>query len=195
MKTYTVTARAVRLRRHVAPLDKMLVTCAPERIGESWQVLRPLLAAAFYHVKTAALMERGDYYVSNQRLRPHRLRLLHTRYGWRGRAYGSSCRVYVGKLHEEPRSVTYTRYKDMPEFSVKDWREHLIALVAHELYHRWSVKPNGKRQEFDCELVAFDAVERWRRQQNKPVVSDETDCTGLGEPGMPEDLLVPSEAC
>jgi hypothetical protein len=193
MKTYTVTARAVRHRGLVAPLDKMLVTCAPERIGESWQVLRPLLAVALYHVKTVAIVEHGLSYALRQQRVPHQLRLLHTGRGWRGWSYGSSCRVYVGKLHADPLNVTYPRYKDMPEFSVNDWREHLIALVSHEMWHRWSKEPNGKRQEFDCEMVSIDAVDRWRKQQNKPAVADETDCERLGEPGVSEDLLVPTE--
>ena len=84
---------------------------------------------------------------------------------WYGSACGYRCRVFVGRLHPEPCKDTYRRYKDMPEYWYRDWKERAVFLFAHELWHRWSQKPNGKQQEFDCEIVGMDAIDRWRREQ------------------------------
>jgi len=45
-----------------------------------------------------------------------------------------------------------------------DWKEHLVGLVAHELWHRWQ-PGHGKKAEIMCELVESDAIDTYRREQ------------------------------
>ena len=75
---------------------------------------------------------------------------------------GIRSRVFVGTLHEDARETVYPDFKDMPVFWHKDWREHLVGIVAHELWHRWQ-PGTGKAAEMVCELVEIDAIDAYRK--------------------------------
>lgn len=73
------------------------------------------------------------------------------------------CRI--GSAAKFPRPCTYPRYQDMPEMTVADWQEGLVMLAAHELAHtRYS---GGKEGEFNCELVAADAIDAFRKARHE----------------------------
>lgn len=62
----------------------------------------------------------------------------------------------------------YSRKRDQgPVFSLRCWREALIAIVAHEgMHHRQRNTPAGKRRfvENQCDWAAYRAVMRWREE-------------------------------
>jgi len=159
---YRVTAPKMKVRGFVAPKDTLLVDYNERTVRLPWRTVRPLIACAFVHVKREALRQHGPEYVRRQQRWPHVLRIGKSSRSWWGRACGYHAKVFIGNLHEEPVLQRYPRFKEMPEFWINNWREQLVGLTAHELWHRWSPAPNGKAQEYDCELVEWDAVDRWR---------------------------------
>lgn len=162
---YKVTAPQYKRNGTFIPKDHLEVLYH-RRVPVAWAEMRPIVACAFRHVKVEAIRAHGADYSRRQLRCTHVLRVgLSDRGYWYGHACGYQCRVFVGRLHPEPCKDTYRRYKDMPEYWYRDWKERAVFLFAHELWHRWSQKPNGKQQEFDCEIVGMDAIDRWRREQ------------------------------
>jgi hypothetical protein len=96
-----------------------------------------------------------------------RLRLMNGRW-WVGKAWRSKnyCLLRVGRLHDETWELRYESvrgdYGEMPLAIYKGWREHLVALAAHELWHLFSRKPRGREQEYDCELRSLEAIDYYR---------------------------------
>lgn len=68
----------------------------------------------------------------------------------------------------------YARRQAPPAFDLLDWREYLIAIVAHEGLHHRQTPRNGYRSsrkirglrhryvEHECDWAAYRAVRRWR---------------------------------
>ena len=78
-----------------------------------------------------------------------------------------TCRVFRAPY---PVSGRYNNYftKDMPEYAIDSLEECLVALTAHELAH--THYPGGYEGEFNCELIASDAVTAWRKR-NENILS------------------------
>lgn len=162
MRGYKVTAPALRANGCYIGRTHLEVYVAPA-VKQPWSELRPLIAAAFAHVKREAFRNE-----TTRQLLPRPLRLYLTtsrRSHWHGRSYSfRKVKVCMGRLHPEPEETTYPHYSNMPVIWHRDWRETLIDFCAHELWHQFSVEPHGRKQEFDCELVASDAIDSYRRR-------------------------------
>lgn len=187
-KKLTVTCPAMRLPGGLrAPLTKLVVYYSEHTIGVPWAEVRPLVACAFRHVQREGLRDhREDFLRRSLRWTPELILGKATRGYWWGRNCGHISRVYVGKLHTEPQKTTYPKFKDMPVFWHRDWKEHLVGLVAHELWHRWQ-PGSGKKAETMCELVEWDAIDTYRREQGytfTPPVEPEPQ--PITEPQQPE---------
>jgi len=63
-----------------------------------------------------------------------------------------------------PRNETYGKFKDMPEFQIRSWREMIIRIAAHEFAHLTG-HDGVKAGEEKAELTAWDAVEKYRQMQ------------------------------
>lgn len=177
-KKLTVTCPALRLPGGLrAPKTKLTVYYSEHTIGVPWAEVRPLVACAFRHVQREGFRDhREDFLRRSQRWTPELILGKSTR-GWWGRNCGHISRVYVGKLHTEAQMTTYPKFKDMPVFWHRDWKEHLVGLVAHELWHRWQ-PGSGKKAEIMCELVESDAIDTYRKEQGyafTPPVEPETE--------------------
>ncbi len=84
-------------------------------------------------------------------------------YGLDGSDYVRNILCRVGASDRFPASAVYPRYQQMPEYSVADWQEAVVMIAAHELAH--TSYSGNKDGEFNCELVAHDAVEAFRRER------------------------------
>jgi len=149
----------------------LIVTYYEDRVGVPWSEIRPLIASAFRHVQKEAFRDLGTEFIRRSHNWNTTLFLHKSSRGWWGRNVGSRSRVFIGPLHAEPRQTTYPKFKDMPVFWHMDWKEHLVGLVAHELWHRWQ-PGHGKPAEMMCETVEQDAIDTYRREQGytfKPV--------------------------
>lgn len=168
MKRYTINCAKA----------KLIVDVSPQVLGRPllvWKNLRPVVAFAFRYTRSVALREA--------KLKPGAVPLpsiakleLTSGNGWRGRAWrwNSRCIVRIGPLPTEPFISKYPRYRDMPQFWVDGWQERLVGFVAHELWHLH--RPgHGRSAEYDCELVEWDAVEAWRKDQGYTFTPPATD--------------------
>jgi hypothetical protein len=185
-KKLTVTCPAMRLPGGLrAPKTKLKVFYSEHTIGIPWAEIRPLVACAFRHVQREGFRDHNyDFLRRSQRWTPELILGKATRGYWWGRNCGHISRVYVGKLHTEPQKTTYPKFKDMPVFWHKDWKEHLVGLVAHELWHRWQ-PGHGKKAEIMCELVESDAIDTYRREQGytfTPPAEPNTENENINDP-------------
>lgn len=171
-KTLKITAPSMKLRNGLmSARTELRVHYFEHRVGVPWAELRPLIASAFRHVQKEAFRDHGSEFIRRSRVYTTELYLHKSKRGWWGRNVGARSRVFIGPLHPEPRKTTYPKFKDMPVFWHMDWREHLVGLVAHELWHRWQ-PGHGKKAEEMCEAVEEDAIANYRREQGytfKPV--------------------------
>jgi hypothetical protein len=84
---------------------------------------------------------------------------------YRGRAWRSRCLLRIGHgNHTWPVKLNYWRYKDMPDYEARSWREVFVHLAAHEFAHLtgYSGKRGGEEM---CELTAWDAIDAYRKRQ------------------------------
>lgn len=61
-----------------------------------------------------------------------------------------------------PQSYRYPRLKTAPSISVSDWRERLVALVAHEAFHVHQFREGLRRSEVQAERWADSVLQAWR---------------------------------
>jgi len=164
-KKLKVHCPAMKVRGLKAPKTTLDVTYYENTVGIPWAEIRPLVASAFRHIQREGFRDHGDNFLRRMRLYTPHLILGKGQNGfWWGRCTGHVSRVYIGKLHTEAQKTTYPKFKDMPVFWHRDWKEHLVGLVAHELWHRWQ-PGHGKPAEIMCELVESDAIDTYRREQ------------------------------
>lgn len=176
MITRKITAPAMKHRDGwKAPKTVLRVYYFEDRVGVPWAEIRPLVACAFRHVQKEAFRDHGLNFVTRCERNTTDLYLHKSSRGWWGRNMGVRSRVFIGKLHEDAQQTTYPKFKDMPVFWHKDWKEHLVGLVAHELWHRWQ-PGHGKEAEIMCETVESDAIDTYRREMGytftPPVIPD-----------------------
>jgi hypothetical protein len=72
--------------------------------------------------------------------------------------------VRVGPPERFPRAVRYPKFKDMPEYEFKTYREAIIGVAAHEMGHVLG-HSGRKRGEEMCEMMLQDAVDLYRKRQ------------------------------
>lgn len=162
-KIYKITAPAMKHREGwKCPKTELRVKYFESRLGIPWKVIRPMVACAFRHVQREAFNDHKLNFVTRNQNNWTMLYIHKSKRGWWGRNMGIRSRVFVGELHEDPKLETYDRFDDMPEYWVKDWREHLVGIIAHELWHRWQ-PGTGKQAEIMCELVESDAIDAYRK--------------------------------
>jgi integrase len=61
-----------------------------------------------------------------------------------------------------PKSYRYPRRKTAPSITVHDWRERLLALVAHEAFHVRQFREGLRRSEVSAERWADSVLRAWR---------------------------------
>jgi hypothetical protein len=61
-----------------------------------------------------------------------------------------------------PRTYRYERRKTAPWITVGDWRERLVALVAHEAFHVHQFREGLRRSEVQAERWAADVLQAWQ---------------------------------
>lgn len=72
--------------------------------------------------------------------------------------------VRIGPPSRFPRKVSYGRYKDMPEYEFKTYREAMVGVTAHEMGHAIDLGLN-KPGELRCEMCCLDALDYYRKNQ------------------------------
>jgi hypothetical protein len=71
-----------------------------------------------------------------------------------------------------PQSYQYPRLKTAPSITVRDWRERLVALAAHEAFHVRQFRQGLRRSEVAAERWANSRLAAWRMgEQGSPVLS------------------------
>ncbi|HJP65976.1 MAG TPA: hypothetical protein VKA30_06710 [Actinomycetota bacterium] len=61
-----------------------------------------------------------------------------------------------------PRTYRYPRLKTAPWITVRDWRERLVALAAHEACHVRQFREGIRRSEVQAERWALRLLHEWR---------------------------------
>jgi hypothetical protein len=94
---------------------------------------------------------------------------------WMGGWYDPRKREIVAKIVKPGwKPTAYYPYQRKPQvaptFELRDWREQLVALVAHEAHHhRQRRRPKGNRfVEVECDLAAYRAVQYLREDEGRP---------------------------
>lgn len=185
---FKITCPAMKVRGLKSPKTTLVVHCNPEQIGAPWRELRPLIACAFRHIQRAGFCDHGTEFLRRMSRWTPELTLGKSSV-WYGRACGHTARVFIGRLHPEAQCTTYPKFKDMPVFWHKDWKEHLVGLTAHELWHRWQ-PGTGKKAEMMCEMVESDAIDAYRKEQGYTFVAPPT--FQPSEPPLPPPAIPPS---
>lgn len=105
------------------------------------------------------------------------IRLTNSRYAYCGRAWPSAglTLLRIGKPIHFPQSARYRDYKDFFEYTIQDYRECLVMLAAHEFWHHArrqapdartdTYNSARKSAEHDCEMVASDAINAFRKER------------------------------
>lgn len=105
------------------------------------------------------------------------IRLTNSRYAYSGRAWPSAGRTLlrIGKPIHFPQSARYRDYKDFFEYTIQDYQECLVMLAAHEFWHHARKQvPDARTEtynsarksaEHDCEMVASDAINAFRKER------------------------------
>jgi len=95
---------------------------------------------------------------------------------YRGRAYGgvpyisnapkSSKYLVVIRIGSPDRFPTQGNggYKRVPDFEIKDWKEALVAIVAHELTHIKQYRYGKRRSEVKCEMAEIKKLQEYRNR-------------------------------
>lgn len=190
-KKLKVHCPAMTVRKIKSPKTTLKVYYYEHTVGLPWKQLRPMIACAFRHVQREALLTHGENFLRRSRMWQPELYLANGKHGyWWGRAVGQTARVFIGTRHTDARKTVYPKYKDMPVFWHRDWQEHLVGIVAHELWHRWQ-PGHGKKAEIMCELVESDAIDTYRKEQGytftPPAESEPIETVNKTEP---EPILV-----
>jgi hypothetical protein len=86
---------------------------------------------------------------------------------WMGGWYAAGRRSILAKIVKPGwRPYIYDPYDrkrgTCPSFPLNDWREQLVALVAHEGQHHRQWLANERYVENDCDLAAYRAVTYYR---------------------------------
>ena len=58
------------------------------------------------------------------------------------------------------------RKTNRPFHVVNDWKELVLSITAHELYHFWLFKLKKKQSEAKCERYALKRIDRYREIKN-----------------------------
>jgi len=96
-----------------------------------------------------------------------------------------------------PLTYRYRGLRTAPWITVRDWRERLVALAAHEAYHTHQFRHTMRRSEVQAERWALRVLESWR---TAPPESAAAGCAGPAdlalkpEPEGPLQLLLPGVA-
>ena len=89
---------------------------------------------------------------------------------WMGGWYqpGGAIVAKIVKPEYKPHDyVPYSRKRGTcPRFELRDWREQLVALVAHEAYHHRQWLRSEPYVEADADLAAYRAVGYWREDES-----------------------------
>jgi hypothetical protein len=93
------------------------------------------------------------------------VRITHTSRTCRGMAGTIRCLLRIGYGERTwPVKLNYWRYKDMPEYEARNWREMFVHIAAHEFAHLTGYDGNKAGEEM-CELTAWDAIDAYRKNQ------------------------------
>jgi hypothetical protein len=66
-----------------------------------------------------------------------------------------------------PRSYRYTGLRTAPWITVRDWRERLFALAAHEAFHIHQFREGLRRSEVAAERWALQRLNEWIAAQTR----------------------------
>jgi len=72
-----------------------------------------------------------------------------------------------------PKTYRYWNRKTAPWITVRDWRERLVALVAHEACHVRQFREGLRRSEVEAERWAATRLEVWRNRGRESDVARE----------------------
>ena len=64
-----------------------------------------------------------------------------------------------------PKTYRYSKRKTAPWITVRDWRERLVALAAHEACHVHQFREGLRRSEVQAERWAVKVLLSWREQE------------------------------
>ncbi len=71
-----------------------------------------------------------------------------------------------------PKTYRYWNRKTAPWITVRDWRERLVALVAHEACHVRQFREGLRRSEVEAERWAAGALDAWRAREAGGAIVD-----------------------
>ena len=92
-----------------------------------------------------------------------------SRHAYAGRAYlyRNYAVVRVGRPEHYPLQAHYRGLKRAPYFTLNNWQEAIVAVVAHELRHLQQYKLRKPRSEVDAERWAVKRLDAYRETIGK----------------------------
>lgn len=100
------------------------------------------------------------------KLRKVKVTVTNTKHTYAGRAWDSwpyrRMLIRIGSPDQFPITCKYPRKKTAPTYEMRDWREGIVAVAAHEARHIYQYKFNKRRSEIDAERWAVKKLEEYR---------------------------------
>ncbi len=75
--------------------------------------------------------------------------------------------VRIGPPAKFPIEFSYPRLKTVPRYTIRDWKEAIVSVTAHELYHIKQRRACRRASEVKAERWALKRLEAYRKQPNQ----------------------------
>lgn len=79
-------------------------------------------------------------------------------------------RIWIADPADLPYSSSYDAAGRFPTYTVRDWREDLIATAAHESWHLRRMDPGDRDDELEAERHAIARLELYRRRRSRSLL-------------------------
>lgn len=87
------------------------------------------------------------------------------RHNKRGTTYREAITISLGTTDQHWPAKNEKLYESGPStYYLKDWKEAVVAMAAHEIEHCWQWRNYRQMSEVDCEWAELNAVYLWRKK-------------------------------
>lgn len=81
--------------------------------------------------------------------------------------------VRIGSPDKFPITFSYPKLKTAPTYTIKNWKESIITVTAHEMYHIYQIREKKRLSEVQAEIWSLNRLLKYRGscflpQENNP---------------------------
>ncbi len=71
--------------------------------------------------------------------------------------------VRIGSPDKFPIIFSYPKLKTAPTYTIKNWKESIITVTAHEMYHIYQIREKKRLSEVQAEIWSLNKLIKYRR--------------------------------